>query len=53
MPEIRLKQPAFTLIAWGPFTKNKERDQIFTEIEDSRYIYKNELHNACSQHDMA
>ena len=53
MPEIRLKQPAFTLIAWGPFTKNKERNQIFTEIEDSRYIYKNELHNACSQHDMA
>ena len=25
MPEMHLKQPGFTYIACGPFTKNKER----------------------------
>ena len=27
MPEMHLKQPGFTYIACGPFTKNKERVQ--------------------------
>ena len=36
-------------IKWT-FTKNKERIQIFKEIEDARYICYNK---ACFQHDMA
>ena len=31
MPEMHLKQPAFTYSACGPFTKNKERIQKFKE----------------------
>ena len=31
MPEIHLKQPRFTYNACRPFTKNKERIQIFKE----------------------
>ena len=31
MPEIHLKQPAFTYSACGTFTKNKERIQKFKE----------------------
>ena len=41
------------LLAWGPFTKNKERTQKFKETGDTKYIYKNELDKACFQHDMA
>ena len=33
--------------------KNKERIQKFKETADSRYIYRNELDNACFQYDMA
>ena len=50
---MHLKQPGFTYSACGPFTKNKERIQKFKETGDPRYIYKNELDNACFQHDMA
>ena len=53
MPEMHLKQPAFTYSACGPFTKNKERIQNFKETGDTSYIYKNELDKACFQHDMA
>ena len=53
MPEMHLRQPGFTYSACGPFTKNKERIQIFTQTGDSRYIYKNELDKAYFQHDMA
>ena len=53
MPEMHLKQPGFTYSACGPFTKSKERIQIFKETGDTRYIYKNELDKACFQHDMA
>ena len=53
MPEMHLKQPGFTFIACGPFTKNKERIQKFKETGDTSYIYKNELDKACFQHDMA
>ena len=53
MPEMHLKQPQFTNSAFGPFTKNKETVQNFKETGDSRYIYRNELDNACFQHDMA
>ena len=60
MPEMHLRQPArgalhagFTYSACGPFTKNKERIQKFGESGDTNYIYKNELHKACFQHEMA
>ena len=53
MPEMDLKQAEFTYIAYGPFTKNKERIQKFQETGDTKYIYKNELDKACFQHDMA
>ena len=53
MPEMHLKQPAFTYSACGPFTKNKERIQKFKEAGDTSYIYENELDKACFQHDMA
>ena len=53
MPEMHLKQPGFTYSACGPFTKNKERIQKFTETGDTSYIYKNKLDKVCFQHDMA
>ena len=53
MPEMHLKQPRFTYSACGPFTKKKERIQKFKEAEDTNYIYKNQLDNACFQHNMA
>ena len=52
-PEMHLKQPGFTYNTCGPFTKNNERIQKFKEAGDTRYIYKNELDEACFQHDMA
>ena len=39
MPEMDLKQPGFTYSICGPFTKNKERIQKFTETRDTNYIY--------------
>ena len=53
MPEMHLRQPAFTYSAFGPFTKNKERIQKFIETGNTSYVYKNELDKACFQHDMA
>ena len=53
MAEMHLKQPGFTYIACGPFTKNKERIQNFKETGDTSYIQKNELDKVCFQHDMA
>ena len=53
MPEMHLKQPAFTYSACGPFTKNKQRAQKFMQTGDINYIYRNELDKACFQHDMA
>ena len=53
MPETHLKQPGFTYIACGPFTKNKERIEKFMQTGNTNFIYKNELDKACFQHDMA
>ena len=53
MPEMHLKQPGFTYSAFGPFRKSKERIQKSKKTRDTNYIYKNELDNACFQHDMA
>ena len=53
MLEMHLKKPGFTYSACGPFTKSKERIQKFRETGDIKYIYRNELDEACFQHDMA
>ena len=53
MPEMHLRQPGFTYSACEPFSRNKERIQKFMQTRDTNYIYKNELDNACFQHDMA
>ena len=53
MPEMHLKQPDFTYSACGPFTKNKERIEKFMQTGNTDFIYKNELDEACFQHDMA
>ena len=42
-----------TYSACGPFTKNKQRIQKFTETGNTKFIYKNELDNSCFQHDRA
>ena len=52
IPEMHLRQPAFTYSACRPFTKYKERIQKFKETGDSRYIYQNELDKVCFQHDL-
>ena len=53
MPEMCLKQPGFTYSACGPFTKNKERIEKFSQMENTDFIYKNELDKACFQHKMS
>ena len=53
MPVMHLKQPGFTYIACGSFTKNKERIKKFMQTGDTNYIYKNYLDKACFQQDMA
>ena len=52
MPEKHLKQRGFTYSACGPFTKNKKRIEKFMQTGDTSFIYKNELDQACFQHDM-
>ena len=52
MPKTHLKQPGFTYSGCGPFKINKERIQEFKETGDTNHIYKNELDQACFQHDM-
>ena len=53
MREMHLRQPGFTYSACGPFTKNKGRIEKFMKTGNTVFIYKNELDNACFQHDMA
>ena len=53
MPEMHLEQHRFTYSACRSFTKNKERMKKFKGTGDSRYVYQNELDQACFQHDMA
>ena len=50
--EMHLRQPGFTYSASRPFAKNKEQMKKIEETGDSKYIYQNELNNACFQHDM-
>ena len=51
MPELHLRQPGFTYSACGLFTKHREKIQKFGETGDLKYIYKNELDEACFPHD--
>ena len=53
MPEMHLRQPQSVYSACGPFTRHKERIKKFKQTGDTRYIYRNELDNACFQHDSA
>ena len=54
MPELHLKDPKVgTYSACGPFTKTKERVERFKETGDVTNIYKNQLDQACFQHDLA
>ena len=50
MPELHLIQPIFTYSACGRLTKHCKRIQIFKEIGNLKYIYKNELDKACFAH---
>ena len=43
MPEMHLRQTAFTCSPCGPITKNKEKIKKFKETGDSKYIYQNKL----------
>ena len=52
MPERHLKQLSFTYSACGPFTKNKERIEMFMQTGNTDFLYKNELDKVCFQHDM-
>ena len=38
MPELHLKQPGFTYSACGPFTKHRERTQIFRETGNLEHL---------------
>ena len=51
MSELHLKQPGFTYIACGPFTKNQERIQNLRETGNLKRLYRNELKKACFAHD--
>ena len=52
MPEMHLKQAAFTYSACGQFTKNKERIIKFMKTGNTDLIYRNDLDKACFQHDL-
>ena len=53
MPEMHLNQPGFTYSASGPFSRNKERSQKFTQTGNTDFIYRNEFDKASFQYDMA
>ena len=53
MPEMHLRQPQFVYSACRAFTRHKERIKKFKQTGDTRYIYRNELDNACFQHNSA
>ena len=51
MPEMHSKQPEFTYSASGPFTKNKDFQNLKKQ-EIQKHIYRNELDKTCLQYDM-
>ena len=50
--EMHLRQLRFTYRACRPFTKNKQIIQNFKNRGNSKFIYQNELDEACFQHDL-
>ena len=52
MIEKHLKQPPLAQSATRSFTKNKKHIQKIKGTEDSKYVYQNELVNACFQYDV-
>ena len=50
--KMHLRQPAFTYSTCDPFTKSKEKIKKFKVTGLSRFIYQNELNNACFQYHM-
>ena len=53
MPEMHLRQPQFIYSACGLFTRHKEIIKKYKQTGDTRYIYRNDLDEACFQHDSA
>ena len=53
MPELHSRQPGFTYIVCGLFTKHHKGNKKFRETGHSKDIYKNELVKACFAHDAA
>ena len=53
MPEMHLRQPQFIYSASGLFTRHKEIIKKYKQTGDTRYIYRNDLDEACFQHDSA
>ena len=53
MPQMHLKQLGLSYSASGQLTKNKERIEKFMKTGNTDFIYRNDLHKACFQHDMA
>ena len=47
MRELHLKQPGFTFIAGGLFTKHCESIQKFRETGNLKHLYRNELDKPC------
>ena len=52
MPEIHLKQPAFTYSAFVPFTKKQRKNWKGYADRKYKFVHKNELDKAYFQHDM-
>ena len=55
---MHLKQTGFIYIAFGPFTKNKEKimqkvQKKFMQTGNTYFIYRNKLDKACFQHGVA
>ena len=54
MPELHLVDPIVKKYsARAPFTKHTQRIQDFLNTSKLSYIYKNDLDEACFQHDIA
>ena len=51
---LRLVNRSLLILLADPSLKTKKkRNRKFKETGDTKYIYRNELDKACSQHDMA
>ena len=51
--EMHSNQPGFIYSTSSPFTKGKEKIEKAMQTENTGFIYKNKLDEACFQHDMA